>query len=109
MKPETNRAPADPSYRISRRRVIGAGLATMAWLLPGAALADEWVRIFPEPPKEPAVRPRISAPAMTPRDDRSADRPGYPRSLTFYNVHTGESLNRVYWAEGEYVPGALNE
>ncbi len=31
------------------------------------------------------------------------------RRLAFYNLHTGERLNTVYWAEGHYVPGALKE
>jgi len=28
------------------------------------------------------------------------------RSLAFYNLHTGESLDLVYWAEGRYLPDA---
>jgi uncharacterized protein YcbK (DUF882 family) len=31
------------------------------------------------------------------------------RRLAFYNLHTGEHLKTVYWAEGRYVPGALKE
>lgn len=31
------------------------------------------------------------------------------RSLAFYNLHTGESLKRTYWAEGKYIPEALGE
>jgi uncharacterized protein YcbK (DUF882 family) len=29
------------------------------------------------------------------------------KSLRFYHTHTGEALNRVFWTNGEYVPGAL--
>lgn len=29
------------------------------------------------------------------------------RSLAFYNTHTGESLQTVYWTEGNYLPEAL--
>jgi uncharacterized protein YcbK (DUF882 family) len=29
------------------------------------------------------------------------------RSLSLYNIHTGESLQTVYWADGDYIPGAL--
>lgn len=29
------------------------------------------------------------------------------RSLAFYNTHTGESIQTVYWAEGGYIPQAL--
>jgi len=28
------------------------------------------------------------------------------RSLAFHNLHTGESLDLVYWAEGRYLPDA---
>src|SRR5262249_33567158 len=31
------------------------------------------------------------------------------RTLSFYNVHTGESLKALYFERGEYVPGALAE
>ena len=31
------------------------------------------------------------------------------RSLSFYNLHTGERLTTVYWEKGEYVPTALDE
>lgn len=34
----------------------------------------------------------------------------YPdRSLSLYNVHTGEKNNVVYWSEGKYVGSGLNE
>ena len=31
------------------------------------------------------------------------------RSLSFYNIHTGESLKTVYWADGWYVEEGLKE
>lgn len=31
------------------------------------------------------------------------------KSLRFYHTHTGEALNRVFWADGAYLPGALAE
>ena len=34
---------------------------------------------------------------------------GKSRSLAFDNLHTGEKLKVDYWAEGEYIPGALSE
>lgn len=30
------------------------------------------------------------------------------RSISFYNIHTGESVSGVYWAEGHYDRRALN-
>jgi uncharacterized protein YcbK (DUF882 family) len=29
------------------------------------------------------------------------------RSLSLYNTHTGESLQTIYWADGDYIPEAL--
>lgn len=31
------------------------------------------------------------------------------RSLSLYNTHTGESLKRVFWAEGAFIPESLAE
>jgi uncharacterized protein YcbK (DUF882 family) len=31
------------------------------------------------------------------------------RYLSFFNTHTGERLKTVYWAEGQYLAGALGE
>jgi uncharacterized protein YcbK (DUF882 family) len=35
--------------------------------------------------------------------------PAAVRALSFYNLHTGESLKKVYYENGRYVPGALLE
>lgn len=35
--------------------------------------------------------------------------PGPERSIGFYNLHTGESLTTVYWADGQYLPSSLKE
>ena len=31
------------------------------------------------------------------------------RMLSFYNLHTGESLKTAYWVEGEYIPESLTD
>jgi uncharacterized protein YcbK (DUF882 family) len=31
------------------------------------------------------------------------------RSLSFFNLHTAERLKTTYWADGRYIPGALDE
>lgn len=31
------------------------------------------------------------------------------RNLSFNNLHTGEKLDITYWADGKYIPGALEE
>jgi uncharacterized protein YcbK (DUF882 family) len=35
--------------------------------------------------------------------------PSAERRLLFYNLHTGEKLDRVYWAEGRYLSESLAE
>ncbi|HVN27830.1 MAG TPA: DUF882 domain-containing protein [Candidatus Binataceae bacterium] len=65
---------------VSRRKLIKIGLAAIApALIPGAAMAA--IHLIPK---------------------RS-------RSLSFYNLHTGESLKTTYFADGEYITGALAE
>jgi uncharacterized protein YcbK (DUF882 family) len=31
------------------------------------------------------------------------------RKLSLYNTHTGESVSRVFWAQGQFVPDALQD
>lgn len=31
------------------------------------------------------------------------------RKLSLYNTHTGESVSRVFWAEGQFIPEALQD
>jgi uncharacterized protein YcbK (DUF882 family) len=33
----------------------------------------------------------------------------HERTLRMYNTHTGESLRTVFWAEGKFVPEAMND
>ena len=40
---------------------------------------------------------------------RISGTPPGEKSLAFYNLHTGESLKTVYWADGQYVPEALKQ
>jgi uncharacterized protein YcbK (DUF882 family) len=37
----------------------------------------------------------------------AAVKPGAPRHLAFRHLHTGETLEAVYWEKGAYVPDAL--
>jgi uncharacterized protein YcbK (DUF882 family) len=65
---------------VSRRKLIKLGLvAALPVIIPGTAMAA-----FRAIPKR-------------------------PRSLSFYNLHTGESLKTTYFTNGEYVAGALRE
>ena len=65
---------------ISRRKLIQIGLvAATGAMIPGAAMAA--FRVIPK----------------------------RTRSLSFYNLHTDESLRVVYFENGKYIPGALHE
>lgn len=33
----------------------------------------------------------------------------FEKSLSFYNLHTGETLRSTYWTEGNYISGSLDE
>lgn len=48
---------------------------------------------------------------MVPQALKASLRPmlPYEKSLSFYNIHTGEQLKAVYWAEGLYVRESLND
>ena len=71
---------------LSRRRFITAGLVTAApMIIPGAA----WARMHVKGSRNLA---KVAS-----------------RSLSFYNLHTGESLKTTYWERGEYMPGALED
>jgi len=74
--------------RLNRRKLLKAGLLGAATaIVPIGVNAAQW-----------AVEPAnfILQPEAT-------------RALSFYNVHTGETLKTVYFDRGEYVPGALLE
>ena len=44
---------------------------------------------------------------LAPRLGMAHSAAGRPRSLSFYNTHTGERLQAEYWADGGYSPDAL--
>jgi len=74
-----------PEVSTDRRRFLG-NLAVMA----GAAAASA------------ALAPASTALAML-------TAPSTPRRLKFYNLHTGENLDIVYYEKGRYIPQALAE
>jgi uncharacterized protein YcbK (DUF882 family) len=51
-----------------------------------------------------AAAATIAAPAVL----KAQALPGVKRAM-LHNLHTGDSFNEVYWANGQYVPGALAE
>ncbi|OON59702.1 hypothetical protein B0920_20675 [Massilia sp. KIM] len=50
--------------------------------------------------------PTLSIPAFAAHTAQAA--PG-ERTLRLYNTHTGEKLRSVFWAEGEFIPDALQD
>ena len=71
---------------VNRRRFLTMGLLSAApMVIPGAALA----------------RMRVQTSRSSTRE--------LARTLSFYNLHTGERLTTVYWEKGRYVPAALDE
>ncbi len=98
---------------ITRRRMLGLGAAAAATIaMPGLALADEWMRVYPA-----AYHMRRSP---NPRGADSANLPsagyaapvadsGAGRALWMYNLHTDEKINVVYAENGQYDPLALRE
>jgi len=74
--------------KFTRRKLLKAGLLGAATIIvPIGAGAAQW-----------AVEPA-----------KFILQPTANRALSFYNVHTGETLRIVYFEQGEYVPGALLE
>ena len=74
--------------KFTRRKLLKAGLLGAATIIvPIGAGAAQW-----------AVEPA-----------NFIQQPTANRALSFYNVHTGETLRIVYFEQGEYVPGALLE
>ena len=72
--------------KFTRRKLLKAGLLGAATIIvPIGAGAAQW-----------AVEPA-----------NFILQPTANRALSFYNVHTGETLRIVYFEQGEYVPGAL--
>lgn len=67
--------------RHARRDVLGLAAAAAAGLIAAPGLATPALAL-----------PRIPA----------------ERALAFHHLHTGESLNVVYWADGRYVPEATH-
>jgi len=52
-----------------------------------------------------AVASSLALPALA----RAAVAAPHERSLRFYNTHTGETLRTMFWAEGQFVPEALQD
>jgi len=52
-----------------------------------------------------ALASALALPSMA----RAAIAAPHERSLRFYNTHTGETLRTMFWAEGQFIPEALQD
>jgi uncharacterized protein YcbK (DUF882 family) len=52
-----------------------------------------------------ALASALSLPSLA----RAAIAAPHERSLRFYNTHTGETLRTMFWAEGQFIPEALQD
>lgn len=50
-----------------------------------------------------------AAAAFIPSPAEAALRTKVERAVALHNIHTGESLNTTYWANGHYQPGSLHQ
>ena len=79
------------------------------------AAAADWIRVdevpltSQVPGRTSIMRARARAHYQPARYVPQRSYGGEIRSLTINNVHTGETLNTVYYENGDYVPGALDE
>jgi uncharacterized protein YcbK (DUF882 family) len=118
---------------ISRRRMLQvSAAASVTILVPGIALADDWIRIDGVPLTSTVHAGRASIMRWRPNANRpqphyqqpNNQQPQYEpvrytlptrsyssetRSLAMYNPHTDERVNLTYCEKGYYIPGALQE
>jgi len=52
-----------------------------------------------------ALASALSLPSLA----RAAIAAPHERSLRFYNTHTGETLRTMFWADGQFIPDALQD
>jgi uncharacterized protein YcbK (DUF882 family) len=63
----------------------------------------------PHPSRRELLGLGLGAAVSVARPALAAVAPARPKALAFRNLHTGESLRAVYWADGRFVPEALRE
>jgi uncharacterized protein YcbK (DUF882 family) len=91
---------------VSRRRIVAMGMVGAASVaLAGKAIAADWIRIESSSliDSNHPVAPRLQPARYIPPQNHAA------RALSFYNLHTDERLSTVYYENGQYLEGALQE
>lgn len=86
MKIDETGTPEERHRHVSRREILKLGaLAALACVTAGPALAEGLA------------------------SGRGPQKQEWERALRFHNLHTGERLRTVYWADGRYLPESLAE
>jgi len=89
-----------PAGFLNRRSFLKLGVLGSALLvLPSKVLAA----------LEPVISPEIIGSPGWNEEAGLVLEPSEERKLHLYSTNTGETFNRVYWADGEYIPEALEE
>jgi uncharacterized protein YcbK (DUF882 family) len=92
---------------VNRRNLLRTGaLGAASLILARKAVAADWIRLKSSPLLDPnqSVESRWRQTRYIIPYSQSA-----PRALAIDNVHTGEHIRTVYFENGQYVPGALQE
>jgi uncharacterized protein YcbK (DUF882 family) len=90
---------------LPRRALILGGGALVGSAAVGAAVKSPLLKLAKAPPAPatPAALAALPAPAVRTRAAANT------RQIFLHNLHTGDTVKTVYWADGDYVPGALDE
>jgi uncharacterized protein YcbK (DUF882 family) len=89
---------------VSRRRMIKTGtLGAASLIFAGNALAANWIRLKSSNLSQGVAPSWLQARYSLPYSQSA------PRALAIDNVHTGERIRTVYFENGQYIPGALQE
>jgi uncharacterized protein YcbK (DUF882 family) len=93
---------------LARRRflVMGAGAAAAAGVAACAGLSQLSSPVARSAPQ--ATRAAAATPAVKPLQTAALPLGDFRRAH-LHNLHTGETLDAVYWENGKYVPDALAE
>jgi uncharacterized protein YcbK (DUF882 family) len=87
---------------IQRRRLLTGGGALLTMAAAGAAMRLPKSAVPLGLPATPAPAPTLATPAVITRPAADA------RRLFLHNLHTGDTVDAVYWEGGRYVEEALD-
>ena len=98
----------------ARRQFLTLGAGALVAAAGATALAGnkhpkiETTRNLIHPAAQPPSGPIVSRPPVTPINTAALPLTDI-RKASIHNLHTGETLDAVYWENGKYIPDALAE